>query len=78
VGGGGDDVDQIVRDCVARRPRTVVVALAALDRLAGVKDALAPYAVDGVLLQASRLRDLAGATALAATNPVLLVWGNRT
>ena len=78
VGGGGDDVDQIVRDCVARRPRTVVVALAALDRLAGVKDALAPYAVDGVLLQASRLRDLAGASALAATNPVLLVWGNRT
>ena len=33
--------------------------------------------VDGVLLQASRLRELAGATALAATNPVLLVWGDR-
>lgn len=78
VGGGGADVEQIVRDCVARGPRTVVVALAALDRLAGVQAALAPYEVDGVLLQASRLRDLAGATALAATNPVLLVWGNRT
>lgn len=77
VGGGGDDVEQIVRDCVARGPRAVVVALAALDRLAVVQSALAPYAVDGVLLQASRLRDLAGATALAATNPVLLVWGNR-
>ena len=77
VGGGGRDVEQIVRDCVARGPRTVVVALAALDRLAGVRAALAPYAVDGVLLQANRLRELAGATALAATNPVLLVWGNR-
>lgn len=77
VGGGGADVEQIVRDAVARGPRTVVVALAALDRLAGVRAALAPYAVDGVLLQASRLRDLAGASALAATNPVLLVWGNR-
>lgn len=78
VGGGGADVEQIVRDCVSRGPRTVVVALAALDRLAGVRAALAPYAVDGVLLQASRLRDLAGATALSATNPVLLVWGNHT
>ena len=78
VGGGGKDVGQIVRDCVARAPRTVVVALAALDRLADVRAALAPYAVDGVLLQANRLRDLAGASALAATNPVLLVWGNRT
>ena len=78
VGGGGIDVEEIVRDCVARRPRTVVVALAALDRLPGVRAALAPYAVDGVLLQASRLRDLAGASALAATNPVLLLWGNRT
>ncbi|MBC7374578.1 MAG: precorrin-6Y C5,15-methyltransferase (decarboxylating) subunit CbiT, partial [Frankiales bacterium] len=78
VGGGGADVAQIVRDCIARGPRTVVVALAVLDRLADVRAALAPYPVDGVLLQASRLRDLAGASALAATNPVLLVWGNRT
>ena len=78
VGGGGNDVAQIVRDCVARGPRTVVVALAAVDRLAAVQAALAPYAVDGVLLQANRLRDLAGATALAATNPVFLIWGNRT
>jgi len=77
VGGGGQDVAQIVGGCVARGPRTVVVALAALDRLAAVRSALAPYDVDGVLLQANRLRELAGATALAATNPVLLLWGNR-
>jgi len=77
VGGGGHDVAEIVADCVARGPRTVVVALAALDRLAAVRSALSSYDVDGVLLQANRLRELAGATALAATNPVLLVWGNR-
>lgn len=77
VGGGGADVADIVRACVARGPRTIVVALAALDRLPGVREALTPYAVDGTMLQANRLRDLAGATSLAATNPVLLVWGDR-
>lgn len=78
IGGGGADVGQIVRHCVARGPRIIVVALAAVDRLSTVQAALAPYAVEGVLLQANRLRDLAGATALAATNPVFLIWGNRT
>jgi precorrin-6Y C5,15-methyltransferase (decarboxylating) len=77
VGGGGADVGEIVRACVARGPRTVVVALAALDRLAVVQQALAPYVVDGVQLAASRLRRLGGSTGLAATNPVLLVWGDR-
>ncbi len=77
VGGGGADVAAITRACVARRPRTVVVALAALDRVAGVQAALAPYRVDGVQLSSARLRPLAGATALAATNPVLLLWGTR-
>ncbi len=75
VGGGGGDVAQIVRACVARGPRTVVVALAAIDRLADVQAALAPYAVDGVQLSAARLRPLGSATGLAATNPVLLLWG---
>lgn len=77
VGGGGADVAAIVRACVARCPRVVVVALAALDRVADVQAALAPYAVDGVQLSSARLRPLAGATALAATNPVLLLWGTR-
>ncbi len=75
VGGGGADVGDVVRACVARRPRRVVVALAALDRVAAVQGALAPYDVDGVQLSSARLRPLAGATALAATNPVLLLWG---
>lgn len=77
VGGGGADVADIVQACVARGPRVVVVALATLDRLVAVRAALAPYDVDGVLLQASRLRDLGGASALSALNPVLLVWGSR-
>ncbi len=77
VGGGGADVADIVGACVARGPRVVVVALAALDRVAEVQAALAPYDVDGVLLSAARLRPLGGATALAATNPVLLLWGTR-
>ena len=76
VGGGGADVADIVRACVARRPRVVVVALATVDRVAEVRDALAPYEVDGVQLASSRLRPLGEGTALAATNPVFLLWGN--
>ncbi len=77
VGGGGNDVAAIAAACRARGPRTVVVALATLERLGPVRAALAPYAVDGVLLQASRLRALGDATGLVAANPVLLVWGER-
>lgn len=77
VGGGGPAV---VAACAARRPRTVVASLAALDRLGPVRDALraAAYAVDGVFLHASRLAGLPGGTSrLAATNPVVLLWGER-
>jgi precorrin-6B C5,15-methyltransferase / cobalt-precorrin-6B C5,C15-methyltransferase len=75
VGGGGPAV---VAACAARRPDRVVVALAALQRLAPVQDALtgAGYAVDGVLLQASRLAAMPdGMHRLAPINPVLLVTG---
>jgi len=77
VGGGGPDV---VSAAAARRPRTVVAALAAVDRLAGTRDALrtAGYDVGGAVLSASRLADLPDATTrLAATNPVFVVWGHR-
>jgi precorrin-6Y C5,15-methyltransferase (decarboxylating) len=77
VGGGGDAVADIVRAAVAREPRVVVVALAALDRVADVQRALSPYQVDGVQLQVSRLRALGDATGLAATNPVFVLWGTR-
>jgi precorrin-6Y C5,15-methyltransferase (decarboxylating) len=77
VGGGGEAVADIVRAAVVRGPRVVVVALAAVDRVAEVQRALSPYQVDGVQLQASRLRALGDATGLAATNPVFVLWGTR-
>jgi precorrin-6Y C5,15-methyltransferase (decarboxylating) len=77
VGGGGAQVADIVSAAVAREPRVVVVALATVDRVADVQRALSPYQVDGVQLQANRLRPLGEATGLAATNPVFVLWGTR-
>ncbi|WP_330350194.1 precorrin-6y C5,15-methyltransferase (decarboxylating) subunit CbiE [Streptomyces sp. NBC_00582] len=81
VGGGGRELADIVAVCARRARRTVVVALAALDRVPAARAALldAGYDVDGVLLQSSRLAPLPGdVTRLAATNPVFLLWGVRT
>ncbi|MGQ0576018.1 MAG: precorrin-6y C5,15-methyltransferase (decarboxylating) subunit CbiE [Pseudonocardia sp.] len=75
VGGGGPDV---VAAVAATHPSRIVTALAALDRIAPVRDALrrAGYTVDGVQLAASRLAPLPdGAVRLAATNPVTILWG---
>lgn len=77
VGGGGPEV---LAACLARGPRRVVVALAAVDRVPPVQRLLAAagYPTDGVLLQASRLADLPdGAVRLAATNPVFVLGGQR-
>lgn len=75
VGGGGPDV---VAAAAAAGPERIVVALAALDRLAPTRAALHGYRVDGVQLAASRLADLPGGSVrLAATNPILLLWGVR-
>lgn len=73
VGGGGPEV---VAACVGA-PR-IVVALAALDRLAPTRAALRDYRVEGVQLAASRLAELPdGSVRLAATNPILLLWGEK-
>ncbi|GGT11503.1 precorrin-6y C5,15-methyltransferase (decarboxylating) subunit CbiE [Streptomyces chromofuscus] len=80
VGGGGRDLPAVVTACARRARRTVVVALAALDRVPGVREALtgAGFTCDGVLLQSSRLAPLPGEVSrLAATNPVFLLWGVR-
>ncbi|MHC0431320.1 precorrin-6y C5,15-methyltransferase (decarboxylating) subunit CbiE [Streptomyces sp. O3] len=80
VGGGGRELPAIVRACARRARRTVVVALAALDRVPAVRAALgeAGFACDGVLLQSSRLAPLPGdVSRLAAANPVFLLWGDR-
>lgn len=78
VGGGGLDVLSAV---AARHPARMVVTLVALDRIAPAVQALRTegYIVDGVQLAATRLADLAGGSLrLAATNPVVVLTGDRT
>jgi len=80
IGGGGRELPAIVTACARRARRTVVVALAALDRVPQVRAALADAGLEpeGVLLQSSRLAPLPGeVTRLAAANPVFLLWGSR-
>jgi precorrin-6Y C5,15-methyltransferase (decarboxylating) len=75
VGGGGTDV---VRACARVGARRVVVALAAVDRVGPARDALkqAGYTVEGCQLSAARLAELPdGSSRLAATNPVIVLWG---
>ncbi|MHA6620741.1 precorrin-6y C5,15-methyltransferase (decarboxylating) subunit CbiE [Pseudonocardia sp. DLS-67] len=77
VGGGGPEV---VAAAAATGPERVVVALAALDRIAPTRAALraAGLTVDGVQLAASRFADLPGGSVrLAATNPITILWGVR-
>ncbi|MEU5964653.1 precorrin-6y C5,15-methyltransferase (decarboxylating) subunit CbiE [Micromonospora parva] len=77
VGGGGVDVLTAV---LARRPERVVLTLAALDRVAPAVGLLraAGYAVEGSQLSAARLADLPGGSIrLAATNPVVVLTGER-
>jgi precorrin-6Y C5,15-methyltransferase (decarboxylating) len=77
VGGGGVAV---VAACAVRARRVVVVALAALDRVGPVRDVLAAagLGVAGVQLSAARLTDLPdGTSRLAATNPVVVLTGER-
>ncbi|MFD5076895.1 precorrin-6y C5,15-methyltransferase (decarboxylating) subunit CbiE [Streptomyces sp. NPDC058371] len=80
IGGGGRELPAIVAACARRARRAVVIAMAALDRVPAVREALtaAGFDCDGVLLQSSRLAPLPGdVTRLAATNPVFLLWGAR-
>lgn len=80
VGGGGRELPAIVTACARRARRTVVVSVAALDRVGAVREALsaAGFTTGGVLLHSSRLAPLPGeVTRLAGTNPVFLLWGDR-
>ncbi len=62
VGGGGRELPAVVGACARRARRTVVVAMAALDRVPAARAALtgAGLVCDGVLLQSSRLAPLPG------------------
>jgi precorrin-6B C5,15-methyltransferase / cobalt-precorrin-6B C5,C15-methyltransferase len=80
VGGGGADLPDIVAACARRARRTVVVTLAAVDRVPAVRAALlaSGFTAEGTQLQASRLTPLPGGVSrLAATNPVFVLWGTR-
>ncbi|MCQ4083412.1 precorrin-6y C5,15-methyltransferase (decarboxylating) subunit CbiE [Streptomyces sp. RB6PN25] len=80
IGGGGRDLPAIVAACARRTRRTVVVTVAALDRVPTVRAALteAGLRVEGALIQSSRLSPLPGdVTRLAAANPVFVLWGTR-
>jgi precorrin-6Y C5,15-methyltransferase (decarboxylating) len=77
VGGGGVDV---IAACAETSAETVVVALAAIERVSETISLLTKSGrvVDGVLLQSSRLSALPGdAHRFAAANPVFLLWGER-
>ena len=77
VGGGGVDV---IAACAETSAEMVVVALAAIERVPETISLLTKSgrAVDGVLLQSSRLAALPGdAHRFAAANPVFLLWGER-
>ncbi|NUU24797.1 MAG: precorrin-6y C5,15-methyltransferase (decarboxylating) subunit CbiE [Streptomycetaceae bacterium] len=77
IGGGGAEV---IAACAARRPERVVAALPALEAVGEVHTALtgAGYAVDGTLMQSSRLVPTSGqAHRLAPEDPVFVLWGER-
>jgi precorrin-6Y C5,15-methyltransferase (decarboxylating) len=80
IGGGGTDLAAITESAAARKPRVIVTALAALERVAAVTSALRGngFRPGGVQLSAARLAPLPGdATRLAAQNPVFVLWGER-
>jgi precorrin-6Y C5,15-methyltransferase (decarboxylating) len=79
VGGGGGDLDAILDVAAARARRVVVVTLALVERAGPVLERLggAGLHAEATMLQASRLRPLAGGHRLAAENPVVVAWGRR-
>lgn len=79
VGGGGPDLDAILDACTPRTRRAVVVALALVERAGPAMERLAAHGldVDGTMVQASRLKPIAGGHRLAAENPVVVVSGVR-
>jgi precorrin-6B C5,15-methyltransferase / cobalt-precorrin-6B C5,C15-methyltransferase len=77
---GGGDHAVLATAIRLASPRTVVVTLAAVDRVAETAALLDQhrYQAEGVQLQASRLQPLPGGNhRLAAQNPVFVLWGRR-
>jgi len=77
---GGGDHTVLATAIRLASPRTVVVTLAAVQRVGETATLLAGqgYRAEGVQLQASRLKPLPGGNhRLAAQNPVFVLWGQR-
>jgi precorrin-6Y C5,15-methyltransferase (decarboxylating) len=77
---GGGDHTVLATALRLASPRTVVVTLAAVQRVGETATLLAGqgYRAEGVQLQASRLKPLPGGNhRLAAQNPVFVLWGQR-
>jgi len=77
---GGGDHAVLATAIRLASPRTVVVTLAAVQRVGETATLLAGqgYRAEGVQLQASRLKPLPGGNhRLAAQNPVFVLWGQR-
>jgi precorrin-6Y C5,15-methyltransferase (decarboxylating) len=77
---GGGDHTVLAAAIQHADPKTVVVTLAAVDRVAETAALLNHhrYQAEGVQLQASRLTPLPGGNhRLAAQNPVFVLWGQR-
>lgn len=79
LGGGGNELAQLVHQSTKRRPRSIVATLAGIERVGECASALerGGYAVDARMLSAARVRGVAGVSRLAATNPVFVVCGMR-
>jgi precorrin-6B C5,15-methyltransferase / cobalt-precorrin-6B C5,C15-methyltransferase len=79
VGGGGGDLLTILKRCVARGPRAIVVSLAIVERVGPVLERLEAdgFESDAVMLSGGRLRELPGGHRIAAENPVFVVSGRR-
>ncbi len=79
VGGGGAELEPILDACAARAARAVVVTLATVERVGPVLERLSGHGLvtEATMVQASRLRPLAGGHRLAAENPVTVVSGAR-
>jgi precorrin-6Y C5,15-methyltransferase (decarboxylating) len=79
VGGGGAELGAILDACGARARRAVVVTLAIVERAGPALDRLAAAGLEAEasLVQASRLRPIAGGHRLAAENPVVVASGVR-
>lgn len=79
VGGTGAAFEPTLKLAAARARRSVVVALASVERVTPAAGMLAAEGleVDAVLLEASRLRDIGELHRLTPTNPVFVVSGVR-